>query len=94
MKKGGCVRVIEGEEVRGDDPVEYFFPTGVGSDSSVLKEVMAIEVIRMKRFLEEGRIKGEKELVVPFVGEERIGGAYTLRNDTEEELFREMLIPT
>ena len=33
MEKGGCVRVIEGEEIRGDDPVEYFFPAGVGSDS-------------------------------------------------------------
>ena len=48
----------------------------------------------MKRFLEEGRIEGEKESVLPFVGEERIGGAYTLRNDTEEDLFREMLTPT
>ena len=28
MEKGGCVRVIEGEEVRRDDPVEYFLPTG------------------------------------------------------------------
>ena len=33
MEKGGCVRVIEGEEVRGDDPVEYFLPVGVGGDS-------------------------------------------------------------
>ena len=33
MEKGGCVRVIEGEEVRGDDPVEYFLPAGVGSIS-------------------------------------------------------------
>ena len=33
MEKGGCVRVIEVEEVRGDDPVEYFLPAGVGSDS-------------------------------------------------------------
>ena len=49
----------------------------------------------MKRFLEEGRIEGEKESVLPSVGEERIGGgAYTLRNDTEEELLREMLTPT
>ena len=31
--EGGCVRVIEGEEVRGDDPVKYFFPTGVRSTS-------------------------------------------------------------
>ena len=48
----------------------------------------------MKRFLEEGRIEGEKESVLPSVGEERIGRAYTLRNDTEEELLREMLTPT
>ena len=31
MEKGRCVRVIEGEEVRGDDPVEYFLPAGFGS---------------------------------------------------------------
>ena len=48
----------------------------------------------MKRFLEEGRIEGEKESVLPSVGEERIGGAYTLRKESKEELFREMLIPT
>ena len=28
----------------------------------------------MKRFLEEGRIEGEKESVLPLVGEEQIGG--------------------
>ena len=33
MEKGGCVRINEGEEVRGDDPVEYFLPAGVGSTS-------------------------------------------------------------
>ena len=33
MEKSGCVRVIEGEEVKGDDPVEYFLPTEVGSTS-------------------------------------------------------------
>ena len=33
MEKSGCVRVIEGEEVRGDDPVKYFLPAGVGSTS-------------------------------------------------------------
>ena len=35
---------------------------------------MAIEVPRMKRFLEEERMEGEKELVLPSVGEERIAG--------------------
>ena len=39
-------------------------------------------------------MEGEKEAVLPSVGEERIGGAYTLRNGTEEDLFREMLTPT
>ena len=31
------------------------------------------------RFLEEERMEGEKESVLPSVGEERIGGAYTLK---------------
>ena len=49
----------------------------------------------MKRFLEEEREEGENKSVLPSVGEERIGGgAYTLGNESEEELFREMLIPT
>ena len=48
----------------------------------------------MKRFLEKERIEGKKESVLPSVGEERIGRAYTLRNDTEEDLFREMLTST
>ena len=39
-------------------------------------------------------MKGEKESVLPSVGEERIGGAFALRNDTEEELVGEMLMPT
>ena len=33
MEKGGCVRVIEEEEVRRDDPVENFLPAGVKSTS-------------------------------------------------------------
>ena len=33
MEKGACVKVIEGEEVRGDDPVKYFLPAEVGSTS-------------------------------------------------------------
>ena len=38
-------------------------------------------------------MEGEKELVLPFVGEKQIVRAYTLRNESEEELFREMLTP-
>ena len=29
MEKSRCDRVTEGEEVRGDDPVKYFLPTGL-----------------------------------------------------------------
>ena len=39
-------------------------------------------------------MEGEKERVLPSVGEERIGEAYTLKNDSKEELLREMLTPT
>ena len=31
-------------------------------------------------------MEGEKESVLPSVGEERIGGTYTLRNDSVEKL--------
>ena len=47
----------------------------------------------MKRLL-EGRVDGEKESVLLSVGEERIGGAQTLLNENEEELFRKMLTTT
>ena len=35
-------------------------------------------------------MEGEKESVLPSVGEERIGGTYTLRNESEEELLRDV----
>ena len=31
MEKSRYVRVIEGKEIRGNDPIEYFLPTGVRS---------------------------------------------------------------
>ena len=30
-EKSRCIRVIEGEEVKRDNPIEYFLPTGVES---------------------------------------------------------------
>ena len=39
-------------------------------------------------------MEGGKESVLPSVREEQIGEAYTLRNESKEELLREMLIPT
>ena len=46
MEKGGCVRVIEGEEFRRDDSVEYFLLMGVGSTSGVPEGVIAVEVLQ------------------------------------------------
>ena len=39
-------------------------------------------------------MEGEKELVLLSVGEEQMRGTKTLRNESEEELFRETLAPT
>ena len=55
---------------------------------------MAIEVSQNEEISGGGKNGGKKESVLPSVGKERIGGAYILRNDSEEELLREMLIPT
>ena len=55
IKKGGCVRVIEGKEVRRDDPVEYFLPAGVGSTSGVPEGVMTIEFPQNKEISGGGK---------------------------------------
>ena len=55
---------------------------------------MAIEVPQNEEISRGGKMEGEKEPVLRSIEEERIGGAYTLRNDSEEELLREMLTPT
>ena len=93
MEKGGCVRVIEGEEVRRYDPVEYFLPVGVGSTSGVPDGVMAIEVPQNKEISvgrKDGGRKGDGSAI-------RSGGAnrgvYTIKNKSEE-LLRAMLTPT
>ena len=53
---------------------------------------MAIEVPPERiDFWRKGRMEGEKEAVLPSDREERVGGSYTLRKESEEELFREML---
>ena len=53
MEKSRYVRVIEGEEVRRDDPIECFLPTrGVGSTFWVPEGAMAIEFPKMKRLRE------------------------------------------
>ena len=57
---------------------------------------MAIEVPQNEEISGGGKNGGREEInfAIRWGGANRGGGAYTLRNDTEEELFREMLIPT
>ena len=71
MEKSGCVRVIEGEEVRGDDPAEYFLPTGVRSNSRVPEGMMAIEVPQNEEISGGGK-NGEREGIGSAI---RWGGA-------------------
>ena len=59
MDKAGCVRVIEGEEIRRNDPVEYFLPAGVGVTSGVPEGVMAVEVIQNEE-ISRGKSGGRK----------------------------------
>ena len=62
MEKSRYVRVIEGKEVRRDDPIEYFLPTRVGSTILVLEGVMAIEVSQNKKISVGGKNGGTKEI--------------------------------
>ena len=48
---------------------------------------------RMKRFLEEERMKGEKESVLPFVGEERIGGGIHVKKREQEGVVKRDVDP-
>ena len=67
---------------------------GCGSDTfSVEAEAEARKIHRF-RFHIGRKNKEKKNLVLPSFVEEQIGGAYTLRNESEEKSFREMLTST
>ena len=70
MEKSRYVRVIEGEEVKGDDPIEYILPTGVESTFGVPEGMMAIEVPQDKKNSGGGKNGGRRESVLVSVGEE------------------------
>ena len=55
---------------------------------------MAIEVPLNEGISGGGKNGGRKGIGSAIRWRGANGGAYTLRNDTEEELLREMLIPT
>ena len=91
MEKDRCVRVIVREEVRRNDPVQYFLPAGVGSTSEVPEEVMATEV-PVNEEISGGGKNGERKRVGSAIRREGANrGAYTLRNESKEELLREIL---
>ena len=61
MEKSRYFGVFENEEVRRDDPIEYFLPTGVGSTFWVPEGVMAMEVSQNEEISgggKDGRRKG------------------------------------
>ena len=93
MEKSGCVRAIEGEEVR-DDPVKYFLPAGVGSTFGVPEGMMAIEVPQNEKISGGGKNRGRKGVGYGNCWRGANSGVYILRNDREEELLRKMLTPT
>ena len=67
---------------------------GCGSGTfSVEAEAEARKIHRF-RFHIGGKNGERKKLVLLSFVEEQIGRAYTLRNESEEELYREMLIST
>ena len=53
---------------------------------------MGVEVPKNEE-ISEGKMQGEKESVLSSVGEEQIGVGINIK-ESEEELLREMLIPT
>ena len=55
---------------------------------------MAIEIPQNEEISGGRKDGGRKGVGSAIRWEEWIGGAYTFRNDTEEELLREMLTPT
>ena len=69
MEKSRYFRVIEGEEIRRDDPIEYFLRTGSQVLLS-LEGVIAIDVSQNKEISGGGRTEGEKESILLSVVEE------------------------
>ena len=59
-RRVGMSRSLRGKEVREDDPIEYFFPTGVGSTFKIPEGVMAIEVTQNEEIYGGGENGGKK----------------------------------
>ena len=71
MEKSWYVRVIEGKEVKRDNPIEYFVFTEIRSSFRSKRERWQLKFLGMNRFLEEGRMEREKESILLSVGENR-----------------------
>ena len=60
MEKSRYARVIERKKMRGDNPIEYFLTTGVGSTSKVPEGMMAVEVTQNEKISGEMRNGGRR----------------------------------
>ena len=63
IEKSRYGRVIEVKEVRGDDSIQHFFPTGIGSNFRVPKGMMAVEISQNDEISGGGKSGGRKGVV-------------------------------
>ena len=73
LEKSWGVGVIERKEVRGDNLIEYFLPTGIRSTFCVPEKLMAIIVPWNEEISGRGKNEGLKGSIVLSVKEEQIG---------------------
>ena len=92
MKESGNVRVIEGEEVRRNDLIEYF-SMRVRSAFLVPEGMMAIEVPQDEDLSGGGKNGGRKGVNFAICHRRANGGSINITK-REQELFSEILTPT
>ena len=78
MEKSKNIEVIKGKEVRRDDLIKYFLPTGFRSTFWVPEDMMAIDTLQSEEISGRRKSGGKKKSVLLFVEEEQIGGSQKL----------------
>ena len=68
-------RVRMSGSLKGNDLIEYLFPTGVRSTFGVPEGVMAVEITQNEEITEGGKNGGVNKSVLQSVEEEPIGGS-------------------
>ena len=75
MEKDRYVRMMEGRRLEKMTQSNASFPLGSEVPFESERRSWQLKSFRMKRFLEDGRMEGEKESVLLSAKEEQIGGA-------------------